>query len=686
MVRVVPTEKRRQVVEEAHAGSLAGRFSKKILQMLRKRVFWEGMEQDVAKWLRECRTCLLANPSKPMVPPLKPFVASRTYEIICADLLEMGLSASGMKYIVVVVDHFSKWMGAYAVPDKSAKTVAEVIFQRWICEGGRWPKQIHTDQGTEFVNTIIDEVASAVGIKHTTTKGYNSRENGASERAIETLQRILKKKVQFPDYWDVMLPHAVYAYNVTPHSATGESPFFLLHGFDPAIPSEVIPESMVTPYQIDLDDYRTELMRGMQLIREEVKEHASKYREIMKTVYDSRHKVSGGRSPKVGERVRMKLPTERRKGKHPKLTCEWEGPYRVLQSSENSALISKIGGDEEPIRVQHDLLLKCPEGISDAPVKGKTGRRRVRKSLVCTRVVSKSGDDIHSRAEKEFDVKDEMHFLHGQFRCMGQPFPMIPDHPGLTADVASKCHCSGLIRAVNLIPTLPAPASDHRVENVLEAARVLAIWNGSGTLTEKLRWIQDPYHRRITARSVALAYSFFKTRCLHISLFATTVPADAVMRHGQVFGWPYDLAEIFEIGWRISTKTNWKDVKESLQNEHQKIILIIPEILRRLKFCSNKLKSTDVFYYKEFAEVHLRRNELFRDDVGHVVFVLPPEEPKKAGMWLPFVSALTRSRQRRFRAPRHLGHTRFCTTGTRARPVVHLVPRGPPHSKSKIFS
>ncbi|EYC00433.1 hypothetical protein Y032_0115g467 [Ancylostoma ceylanicum] len=47
-----------------------------------------------------------------------------------------------------------------------------------------------------------------------------------------------------------------------------------------------------------MDDYWTELMRGMQLIRKEVKEHASKYREITKWAYDSRYKVSGKRSPK----------------------------------------------------------------------------------------------------------------------------------------------------------------------------------------------------------------------------------------------------------------------------------------------------------------------------------------------------------------------------------------------------
>ncbi|EYB98502.1 hypothetical protein Y032_0131g1664 [Ancylostoma ceylanicum] len=39
-------------------------------------------------------------------------------------------------------------------------------------------------------------------------------------------------------------------------------------------------------------------------------------------------------------------------------------------------------------------------------------------------------------------------------------------------------------------------------------------------------------------------------------------------------------------------------------------------------------------------------------------------------------TGLTRSRQRRFRVHCHLGHTRFCTNGNRARKIVQLVPRG----------
>lgn len=57
--------------------------------------------------------CLLTNPRPTATPPLKPFVAGSPFEYVCADILGMGLSASGMKYILVMVDHFTKWLGAY---------------------------------------------------------------------------------------------------------------------------------------------------------------------------------------------------------------------------------------------------------------------------------------------------------------------------------------------------------------------------------------------------------------------------------------------------------------------------------------------------------------------------------------------------------------------------------------------
>lgn len=65
------------------------------------------------------------------------------------DLLELGMTSKGNRYVVTRIGLFSKFAAAYPLPDKSASTVANTLFVRWIPEGGRWPKAILCDRGGE---------------------------------------------------------------------------------------------------------------------------------------------------------------------------------------------------------------------------------------------------------------------------------------------------------------------------------------------------------------------------------------------------------------------------------------------------------------------------------------------------------------------------------------------------------
>lgn len=80
--------------------------------------------------------------------------------------------------------------------------------------------------------------------------------------------------------------------------------------------------------------------------------------------------------------VFVKMSRERASAHHSMLVCEWEGPYKVTKSSENTALVTKICENEEPLRVQLDLLLRCPSMISDEPITTETGRKKGVKKRV----------------------------------------------------------------------------------------------------------------------------------------------------------------------------------------------------------------------------------------------------------------------------------------------------------------
>ncbi|KAL6737861.1 hypothetical protein Aduo_011471 [Ancylostoma duodenale] len=156
-----------------------------------------------------------------MVPPLKPIETIKAYEIVGMDILEMGPTTEGNRYILAVVDHFSKFAGAYAIPSKAESTVARVFFDRWVAEGGRQPKCILSDQGGEFDNKLMQELRALMGIDHVFTKGYNPRENGLTERFNQMLIWMLRKKTRVPTEWDRILPACVFAYNTTVHESTG---------------------------------------------------------------------------------------------------------------------------------------------------------------------------------------------------------------------------------------------------------------------------------------------------------------------------------------------------------------------------------------------------------------------------------------------------------------------------------
>ncbi|VDO92581.1 unnamed protein product [Heligmosomoides polygyrus] len=358
-------------------------------------------------------------------------------------------------------------------------------------------------------------------------------------------------------------------------------------------------ETGVAEVQIDVDDYKTQLIRGMRIIRDEVYAQAERYRAGMKAYYDKKQHVAETRAPEVGERVFMKLPRERGQAKHPKLACEWEGPYRVIEASENSALITRIGVNEEPVRVQFDLLLKL---------------------------------------ENDYDVDDDMHFLHLRFRCDGQPFPAVDGRPGFPLP---SCRVSQMTIVSDMLPTVPPPAAEEKVECVLDAARVLAVWWGTGSISEKCRRIMDKTYLAINPKAVAVAYLFFRRRCTHVAVMSGMVPAESRLNHKGLRGWPWDTTRIVEQGWNLSRAMEWTAQAQNLveEDQHARIVILIPKVLHRLTFCVKGPRTT-LFYYRSFREIRRNNNVIFADEVGQVVIVLPPKEPDDSYSWIQLVSAV----------------------------------------------
>ena len=131
---VVPSSMQKGVLEEIHCSEFGGGHTgiDKTYDKLRSRYFWEGMYKDVANFVNHCKLCKAKRMRKARVPMQDMPIPEFPFEIVGIDTCgPFPSSAKGNKYIVTVVDHFSSWPEAYAVPDKTAETIASLLIEKF---------------------------------------------------------------------------------------------------------------------------------------------------------------------------------------------------------------------------------------------------------------------------------------------------------------------------------------------------------------------------------------------------------------------------------------------------------------------------------------------------------------------------------------------------------------------------
>ena len=114
-----------------------------------------------------------------------------------------------------------------------------------------------SDRGANFLSALVQDVCKYLNIKKINTSGYHPQTDGLVERFNSTLIHMISSN-NGKD-WDKQLPYLLFAYRVTIQESTKESPFYLLYGRDPRLPTENALSMPTTPYMVDLEDYRTEL-------------------------------------------------------------------------------------------------------------------------------------------------------------------------------------------------------------------------------------------------------------------------------------------------------------------------------------------------------------------------------------------------------------------------------------------
>src|SRR6266853_6926334 len=176
------------------------------------------------EWLRNERTYTIHKPAR-LRYNTRPYKTAGIDQQWQADLVEMipyEKVNNGYRYLLTVIDLFSRYAWAAPIKDKSGKEVTRA-FQE-IFALGRKCERLQTDEGREFDNRHVQHLLNLENIRFFTVKSQ------FKAAVVERLNRTLKAKMwryftRMGSYkWLIILPDLLNAYNSSVHRVTGMAP------------------------------------------------------------------------------------------------------------------------------------------------------------------------------------------------------------------------------------------------------------------------------------------------------------------------------------------------------------------------------------------------------------------------------------------------------------------------------
>ena len=237
---VVPFGLRTFIMHEYHDGLLGGHINgESVLAKMKGSWWWPNMHEEVIEWCRVCEKCQETHRARGKRGLFSSLRAMEPFSITAMDVIgPLPQTHGGNKYILVWMDYLTRWAEAVPVPDAKAETIARAYFNNVIARWGA-PLKLLTDRAQYFMGNVMTELAKLMGTTQLFTTPYHPQADGMVERFNGTLIRALSRYVSYSQReWDAHLPHIMFAYRSTPHSATKISPFEAMTGVTPRYPAE----------------------------------------------------------------------------------------------------------------------------------------------------------------------------------------------------------------------------------------------------------------------------------------------------------------------------------------------------------------------------------------------------------------------------------------------------------------
>jgi len=220
LLRCITNNQASYVMKEIHKGTCGYHSGPKTMaaRILRAGYFWPTMEQDCTDFVKKCQPCQHHGPCPHLHrEPLHHITAPWPFSKWGMDIVGPFTPGKGqVKFLLVAVDYFSKWIEAEPLANITAKQVQRFLWKNIICRYGV-PHTIITDNGRQFIDKGLAEFYHDLNIQHITSSVEHPQTNGQAEAANKVILNQLKKRLDTAKgKWPEELTEVLWAYRCTP--------------------------------------------------------------------------------------------------------------------------------------------------------------------------------------------------------------------------------------------------------------------------------------------------------------------------------------------------------------------------------------------------------------------------------------------------------------------------------------
>ena len=407
LLYVVPRQLRFKVMTLAHDNICAGHPGpEKMLHLVRRKYYWYGMVTDIKVFAQSCDNCTRGKKgNRTPRSPMKKYHSGEPMERVHLDILgPLTTSAQGNRYILVIIDQFTKWVELAALPEQSSQTVAKVFIEQFVCRLG-CALHIFTDQGRNFEGHLFYQICELLQMAKSRTTPYRPSSNGQVERMNREILAKLRIYIGGQQQtWDKYLPFIGMAMRATVNKSTGFSPNMMMLGREVTLPLDLLSSSAsaVPTDGPDPAEYVSHLRDTLEEVHTRARARIGAALESRKQLYDKQ--LSQGIYD-VGDVVYLKNSAGK-KGYSRKLQEIFKGPYLLIQKRSPWLYVVTNQRGQHQV-VHHDRLRHCSD--NNIPLWARRERRKLLEEPPAVEILEDSppglgdlfGEDLEEDPEIE---------------------------------------------------------------------------------------------------------------------------------------------------------------------------------------------------------------------------------------------------------------------------------------------